>query len=149
MLFSAIMLVCAFVLAMRVLGWLARHHPWSRNAAAFVLEFIAAYYVAMCFALSSSTFHGALADNLGLATIHWIVVAAGAHFLAHTTAKSPYALFAAFGMAAVAVALGLTPQASPLLGATALLALGALIGWAKYRLSAQKESPSASSSAAA
>jgi hypothetical protein len=114
---------------MKVLTWVGRRHPKARNIAAAAVEVLAATAAATAIAM-------VLPRNGAPPEVWWAILAAafaaGAHYFAGQTARSPYAVFLPFLVVGV---LSLRPTVTsrfsiaPAVGA---LVLGAILGALSY-----------------
>jgi mannose/fructose/N-acetylgalactosamine-specific phosphotransferase system component IIC len=122
------------VVLMKMLTWIARRHPEARNGAAFVVETLAALAAAtaIVMALPRAEQLDEPGTRIGTAVLA-AAFAAGAHYFASNTARSPYAVFLPFllvGLLALRPAVTTRFSTVPAIGVAALgMVLGVLSYW--------------------
>jgi hypothetical protein len=122
------------VVIMKMLTWVARRHPKARNGAAFVVETLAALAAATAFVMALP--RAEQLDEPGtriLTAVLAAAFAAGAHYFASNTARSPYAVFLPFLLVGMLVAFRpATAARFSMIPAIGLVALGVLLGALSY-----------------
>jgi len=133
-LFVVLFWIAVFLIVMRLLTWVAKNHPNARNTAAAVVEFGAAFAIANALTLTAVA-SGSQAPSAALVVkaVLFALIGAVAHYFASNTARSPLVVGVPFVLVGVAVLVGvLNPPWRSLVG-TALIVLGAILGWLKSR----------------
>ena len=142
MIFVVLFWIAIFIVIMRVLTWINRHHPKFRNVAALVVEVGAAIAIA-----EALTNVGAVATGLSSSpkllvnALFLIVIGGAAHFFASNTARSAqvvYPPFVAIGLIALA---GMPNTFLRLFVGLGMIGIGVVTGWLKYRSSRQIVKP--------
>jgi hypothetical protein len=134
-LFVILFWAAILVVVMRLLTWIAKHHPKARNVSALVVETGVALALFEALADAGAAASGSSSDKIGLVTraLFFGLIAVAAHYFASSTAISAHALYPPFLVLGVA---GLAWLPFPWLRwpiGVGMVVAGCTVGWLKYR----------------